>query len=275
VVPYKNFNALADAAAIYELLQLKAARADRGNMGAIDILAQRTEAQRFEVAAAFKAAYHTDLAPVLEHHLELNALLVEALLTDHFHYEALWLRRAVKGEIRDANTVCREFVLSHSYDQLQRLKAAYAELFPGTTLDGEIEATPELNGDLRMELLKRMRAQDPALVPETLVAQNNPGLFADVLHEALGTPADEAAIMRVVLTRSEVDMYEIKIAFEAKYGRTLEEVLTDKYAERGEISGAFWQAIYYLIGSLGRLAYEGKLGPTRHSCGMPRSSVTL
>lgn len=59
------------------------------------------------------------------------------------------------------------------------------------------------------------------------VVKDRAGFFAEQLYKSMkGLGTDDRRLIRLVVTRSEIDMGEIKIAFMAKYGKSLEDMIT-------------------------------------------------
>jgi hypothetical protein len=62
--------------------------------------------------------------------------------------------------------------------------------------------------------------------------RDRPGYFAEQLHESLkGMGTNDRHLIRIVATRSEIDMGDIKMAYQAKHGRTLEAAISVSYLE--------------------------------------------
>lgn len=57
--------------------------------------------------------------------------------------------------------------------------------------------------------------------------ENRSGYFAERLYKSMkGMGTDDRTLIRLVVSRCEVDMGDIKRAFEAKYGQTLGSFIT-------------------------------------------------
>jgi hypothetical protein len=56
---------------------------------------------------------------------------------------------------------------------------------------------------------------------------NKAGFFADQLYKSMkGLGTDDSRLIRLVVTRCEVDMGEIKIEFVHRYGKSLEDFIS-------------------------------------------------
>jgi len=64
------------------------------------------------------------------------------------------------------------------------------------------------------------------LIPVKSV-RNKAAFFAERLHDSMsGLGTKDKALIRIMVTRCEVDMVDIKNAFQAKYGKTLESFIS-------------------------------------------------
>ncbi|XP_062029513.1 annexin D5 [Rosa rugosa] len=77
-----------------------------------------------------------------------------------------------------------------------------------------------------------------------LECADHPGrYFARVLHKAMkGLGTDDSTLLRVVVTRAEIDMMYVKIEYQKKYGKSLNE------AVKSETSGNFRAFLLALLG---------------------------
>lgn len=74
-------------------------------------------------------------------------------------------------------------------------------------------------------------------------AINRAEYFAKRLHNAMaGFGTDDRALIRLVATRCEIDMADIKDAYQQKYGKSLKSMI------QGDTSGDYKHALYVLIG---------------------------
>jgi hypothetical protein len=57
--------------------------------------------------------------------------------------------------------------------------------------------------------------------------RNKAAFFAERLHESMaGMGTKDQALIRIMVTRCEVDLVDIKNAFQSKYGKTLESFIS-------------------------------------------------
>ena len=60
--------------------------------------------------------------------------------------------------------------------------------------------------------------------------KNRAGFFAEQLHKSMkGIGTDDKRLIRLVVTRSEIDMGEIKEAFRQQYGESLDECISVRF----------------------------------------------
>lgn len=72
---------------------------------------------------------------------------------------------------------------------------------------------------------------------------NKAEFFAHQLHKSMkGLGTNDRQLVRLVVTRCEIDMTEIKEAFERLFGESLKSMI------KGDTSGAYKHALYALIG---------------------------
>uniref|UniRef100_A0A182QKD1 Annexin n=1 Tax=Anopheles farauti TaxID=69004 RepID=A0A182QKD1_9DIPT len=117
-----------------------------------------------------------------------------------------------------------------SFDQLRCIFKQYKNLF-GVTIEQAL--TAEFSGELY-----------DALSSIVECAQMTPQFFAKRLHEAMnGIGTDDATLIRIIVSRSEIDLQNIKDEFEQMYNKTLMSAI------RSETSGDYKQTLCALIGS--------------------------
>jgi annexin A7/11 len=128
----------------------------------------------------------------------------------------------------DESTYQRIFC-TRNYEQLKLVAQEYEKL-TGRSMEKDIKS--EFSGDIEDGLLTILRT-----------AINRPESFAIRLHKSMaGLGTNDNSLIRLVVTRSEIDMEDIKDAFLRKYGKTLKSFI------KGDTSGHYKHALYALIG---------------------------
>jgi len=113
--------------------------------------------------------------------------------------------------------------------QLRLIFEEYKHL-SGKTIEQAIEA--ELSGPLKEGIMALVKS-----------IQNRPSYFAERLQLAMkGAGTDDATLIRILVSRSELDLNTIKREYERLYGKTLES------AVKGETSGDYKKGLLAIIG---------------------------
>lgn len=116
-----------------------------------------------------------------------------------------------------------------NFDQLRVIAQEYASI-AFHPLEKDIKK--EFNGEVEDGLLAIL-----------IYANNRPEFFARCLHKSMnGIGTDDRALIRLVVTRCELDMLDIKEEFERKYGKSLKSFI------KGDTSGYYRKALLKLIG---------------------------
>lgn len=104
------------------------------------------------------------------------------------------------------------------------------EKLTGHTLEKDIKK--EFSGDIEDAMVALLRC-----------ALNRSEFFARRLHMAMaGIGTNDRDLIRLVVTRSEIDMMDVKEEFQKKYGKALKSFI------KGDTSGDYKHALYALIG---------------------------
>jgi len=107
-----------------------------------------------------------------------------------------------------------------NYDQLKLICQEYERL-TGSSLEADIKS--EFSGDIEEALLAIIR-----------YANNPAEYFASRLHKSMvGLGTNDRSLIRLCVTRCEIDMEDIKVAFQRLYGKTLKSFI------KGDTSGNF------------------------------------
>ncbi|XP_029049081.1 annexin B9-like isoform X1 [Osmia bicornis bicornis] len=308
VVPYGDFDPRADAEALRKAM--KGFGTDEKTI--INVLANRTNLQRQEIAVQFKTLYGKDLIKDLKSELSGNfeklvlgmmmplpqyyakelhdamsgigtdeCVLIEVLCTMSNHeirvikqaYEAMYGRSleddlsddtsgnfkrlmvslccanrdesfdvdpaaAVEdakellraGELRFGTdeSIFNAILVQRNVPQLRQIFQEY-ENITGHTIEDAIEN--EFSGDIKKGLLAIVKC-----------VKNRAAFFAEQLYKSMkGFGTDDTRLIRLVTTRSEIDMGEIKEAFRQQYDESLENFIA------GDCSGHYKKCLLALI----------------------------
>lgn len=116
-----------------------------------------------------------------------------------------------------------------NFDQLRIIAQEYAAIV-GHPLEKDIKK--EFSGEVEDGLLAIL-----------IYANNRPEFFARCLYKSMnGLGTDDRALIRLIVTRSEIDLLDVKEEFERKYGKTLKSFI------KGDTSGFYRKALLKLIG---------------------------
>ncbi|XP_076243816.1 annexin B11 isoform X2 [Calliopsis andreniformis] len=308
VVPYPDFDPRADAGALRQAM--KGFGTDEKTI--INVLANRSNLQRQEIAVQFKTLYGKDLIKDLKSETSGNfeklilammmplpqyyakelhdamagigtdeCVLIEVLCTMSNHeirvikqaYEAMYgrsleddLRDDTSGNfkrlmvslscanrdesfdvnpaaaVEDAKELLRAGELQFGTDEstfnailVQRNVPQLRQIFheyeniTGHTIEDAIEN--EFSGDIKKGLLAIVKC-----------IKNRAGFFAEQLYKSMkGIGTDDDRLIRLVVTRSEIDMGEIKEVFYQMYNESLEDFIS------GDCSGHYKKCLLALI----------------------------
>jgi len=118
---------------------------------------------------------------------------------------------------------------TRNFEQLKLIAKEY-ETLTGNTLEKDIKN--EFSGDIKDGMVSVLRC-----------AINRPLFFAKCLNKSVaGLGTDDRALIRLCVTRSEIDMMDIKEEYERKYKESLREAI------KGDTSGDYKHGLYALIG---------------------------
>ncbi|KAJ8974827.1 hypothetical protein NQ317_019494 [Molorchus minor] len=217
----------------------------------INVLARRVNAQRLQIEVEFKTLYgkYSVLFPVYHRSLEsdlkgdtsgtfkrlmvslCNACRDESMVTnpDAARADAQALPRA--GELRmgtDESTF--NMVLGQrNFAQLQLIFQEYLNI---TGHDIEKAIDNEFSSDSKKGFLAVIRS-----------IKNQPAFFARQLNKSMkGLGTNDRQLIRLVVTRSEIDMVEIKREYQSLFGESLGDAI------KGDCSGDYKKCLLALTG---------------------------
>ena len=148
---------------------------------------------------------------------------------DSARHDASELLRAGELRIGTDESTFNMIFCQRNYQQLKLVFDEYRSIC-GHSIEKAIQS--EFSGDIKEGLM--------AIVQ---IVSNKQEFFASRLHKSMaGIGTTDTQLIRLIVTRCEVDMLDIKDAFQQKYGDSLKNWI------KGDTSGHYKHALYVLIG---------------------------
>uniref|UniRef100_A0A8C3B6I4 Annexin n=1 Tax=Cairina moschata TaxID=8855 RepID=A0A8C3B6I4_CAIMO len=234
--------ALLDLPCEYEARELRKAMKGAGTDESllIEILCTRNNKEIINIKEAYKRLFDRDLESdvksdtsgslrkVLVTVLEATRDESQQVNTELAEQDATDLYKAGEGRWGTEELAFNVVLAKRSYSQLRATFQAYEKVC-GKDIEESIKS--ETSGDLEKAYL-------------TLVscAKDCPGYFATLLHKSMkGAGTDEETLIRVLVTRAETDLPEIKGKFQQLYKKSLTE------AVRSDTSGDFRKLLLAIL----------------------------
>ncbi|ROI16068.1 Annexin A5 [Anabarilius grahami] len=275
VKPHSGFNANNDAEVLYKAMKGLGTDED----AILQLLIARINAQRQEIKAAFKTLYGKDLVDNLKSELggKFESLIV-ALMTPPIQFEVTCLRDAIKGAGTDEKVLI-EILASRSANEINEIKSLYKREHND---DLEEDVTGDTAGHFKRMLVVLLQASRLQGIQEGLIqsdaqalfaageqkygtdegqfitilgnrssahlrrvkcARSVPGYFAESLYSAMkGAGTDDQTLIRIMVSRSEVDMLDIRAEFRKKFATSLHKMI------QGDTAGDYRKALLLLCG---------------------------
>ncbi|ELT88886.1 hypothetical protein CAPTEDRAFT_226167 [Capitella teleta] len=206
----------------------------------IEVMCTRSNAEIQAVKDSYKKLFHRDLEKELMSDTSGHFKRLMVALSAGGRNEAQQLDRA-KAE-RDARALYNagekkwgtdessfnQVLCSQSFDQLRLVFEEYQKM-SNKSMEKVIKS--EMSGDLKDGMLAIVKS-----------AQNVHAFFAEMLYKSMkGAGTKDNQLIRIVVSRCEVDMVEIKQEFQRAYGKTLESFI------QGDCSGDYKKALLALV----------------------------
>ncbi|KAM7533338.1 hypothetical protein Aperf_G00000126372 [Anoplocephala perfoliata] len=207
----------------------------------IEIICGRTNAQIEKIKEAYSKVYNRDLEKDVRNDTSghFQRLLV-SLLQGNRNESPTFDRNAVRKDAEELlaagekktgtdESKFNEILVARSNAHLRAVFEEYEKISKKTI---EEALKSEMSGDILRAFLSVVRS-----------IQNKPAFFAKILHRSMkGMGTDDDSLIRVIVTRCEIDMIQIKEAFKAEYNQTLGEFVRD------DTSGDYRLTLLTLIG---------------------------
>ncbi|XP_035233569.1 annexin-B12-like isoform X2 [Stegodyphus dumicola] len=208
----------------------------------IEILCTRTNQEIWAVNEAYKRLYgksvESDIKSDTSGHFQ--RLLVSACtgarseappdpVKAKQHAQALY--QAGVGQWGTDESVFNSILVAESFQQLAHTFYEYHQL-SGHSVAKAIEK--EMSGDLKKGMLAIVQS-----------VENRPFYFAEKLYKAMkGLGTDDRTLIRVVVSRCEIDMVQIKAEYERNYGKPLADAIAD------DTSGDYRRVLVALVNGI-------------------------
>ncbi|XP_024115762.1 annexin A5b isoform X1 [Oryzias melastigma] len=205
----------------------------------VEILASRTPQQVKDIVAAYRQEYDDDLeedvcGDTSGHFKRLLVILLQAsrqtgIQEGEIENDAQVLFKAGEQKYGTDEQTFVTILGNRSAEHLRKVFDAYMKM-SGYEMEESIQR--ETSGSLRDLLLAVVKC-----------ARSVPAYFAETLYYAMkGAGTDDNTLIRVMVTRSEVDMLDIRAEFRKLFARSLFSMI------KGDTSGDYRKALLLLCG---------------------------
>jgi hypothetical protein len=192
----------------------------------IEILCSRSNQQINEAKAAYKTKYGKELEKALMSDTSghFRRLVVSLCTANRMEghppdiskarQDATELHQAGEKQLGTDESKFNQILCSQSYEQLRLVIGEYKNIAK-KSLEQSIKS--EMSGDL-----------EKGMVTIVNIVENRPLYFANRLfHSMKGAGTKDDTLIRVIVTRSEVDLVQIKGEFQRTHGKSLEAMIED------------------------------------------------
>jgi len=206
----------------------------------VEIMCSRTNEEMEEIKNAYNRMYERDLESDLVSETsgdfelllrsQCNACREDTSDDNDAHDDASVMFDAGEGQLGTDESKFMSIICQRSYQHLRKVFRHYTAISDGTDIEEAVKS--EFSGYLRDGLLALIR-----------FAKFPPRFFAHRLNEAIaGGGTDEDTLTRVIVSRSEVDLANIKYMYQRNYQESLKDAI------EGDVGGDFKKVLLALIG---------------------------
>ncbi|XP_036120998.1 annexin A11 isoform X2 [Molossus molossus] len=222
----------------------------------IDCLGSRSNKQRQQILLSFKTAYGKDLIKDLKSELSGNfEKTILAMMKTPILFDVYEIKEAIKGN-RDESTNVDMSLVQRDVQELYaagenrlgtdeskfnailcsrsraHLVAVFNEYQRMTGRDIEKSICREMSGDLEQGMLAVVKC-----------LKNTPAFFAERLNKAMrGAGTKDRTLIRIMVSRSEIDLLDIRMEYKRLYGKSLYHDIT------GDTSGDYRKILLKICG---------------------------
>eukprot|EP00918_Siedleckia_nematoides_P095806 GHVU01210245.1.p1 GENE.GHVU01210245.1~~GHVU01210245.1.p1 ORF type:complete len:321 (-),score=58.75 GHVU01210245.1:1955-2917(-) len=192
----------------------------------IEIMCSRTNKEIETIKAAYKLAYKKDLERDLKSETSghFQRLLISMCSAGRLEnnpvdqakakHDAQQLHAAGEARWGTDESMFNRILASQSYPQLQAVFIEYQRMSSKTV---EQVIKTEFSGDIESGLLTIVKC-----------VQNRSAFFAERLYKSMkGAGTDDQTLIRLCVTRSEIDMVQVKQEFQRLYNQSLDAFIKD------------------------------------------------
>ncbi|XP_015199494.2 annexin A5a [Lepisosteus oculatus] len=253
VKPYPKFDANADATTLYKAM--KGLGTDEDTI--LQLLTARSNAQRQQIAAAYKTLYGKDLIEDLKSELggKFETVIV-GLMTPPTLYDVQELRNAIKGAGTDEKVLI-EILASRTAKQVKDIIATYKQEYDA---DLEEDVTGDTSGHFRRMLVVLLQASRQEGVNAGCIESDAKTLFA-AGEQKYGTDEDQfitilgnrsAEHLRKVFDQyMKLSGYEIEESIKRETSGSLQGLLLAVVKCARSVPAYFAESLYYAMKGAG------------------------
>ncbi|XP_059202105.1 annexin A6 isoform X1 [Centropristis striata] len=233
--PASSFDPAADAQALRKAMKGFGTDED----AIIDIVAQRSNAQRQEIRQAFKSLLGRDLMKDLKSELSKNLeRLIIGLMLTPAEFNAKMMRKAMEGAGTDEHALI-EILVSRSNEEIHAMNAAYQDAYKKSLEDAIHSETSGHFCRILVSLVQGAREEGPADMERA-------NADAQELADACNADSDdmEMKFMSILCTRSFPHLRKVFQEFVRCSNKDIEQII------KKEMSGDVKQAFYAIVRSV-------------------------